>query len=76
MKSIHEAGMSIAYKNKKLMKPIILGAAAVTAIIGYFFMQKRKSNINALPAMPTEPKPVQHHITDAFTNAKQHALGE
>ncbi|MEO7121511.1 MAG: hypothetical protein ABIY62_10455 [Ginsengibacter sp.] len=54
------------------MKPILFGAAVASAFIAYFLLKRKTYIENNTLNIAMEPKPVQHHLTDAFAAAKRH----
>jgi hypothetical protein len=55
------------------MKAILFGAAVASAFITYFLLKRKTYTENNTFNIAMDPKPVQHHITDAFATAKRHA---
>lgn len=58
------------------MKPILLGAAIASAFISYFLLKRQRSQQNDSVNLSIAPRPVQHHLTNAFANAKRHSNGQ
>ena len=53
------------------MKLILIGAAVVTALIGYLLVKRKSGSEYDNTNLSLQPKPVDHHLTDVFANAKK-----
>ena len=59
------------FMKKQILTMVIAGAA----VLAYIAIRKKYSKSNNQPA--PEPRPLhekQHHLTNAFANAKKHAM--
>ena len=53
-------------------KSLVIAATLFTGILSYFLLRKNYSDNGKY--LNYDPIPKKHHVTDAFSNAKRHAM--